>query len=72
MKKENQAPKPVFLFERVNYKFLFLAIALIVVGFVFMAGGANDNPEVFNQAVFNFQRIRLAPTLVLVGFGVAI
>ena len=64
--------KPEFLFDKVNYKFLFIAIAIIVVGFVLMAGGGSDNPAVFNEEVFNFQRIRLAPTVILIGFGVAI
>ena len=31
-------------------------------------GGSND-PAIFNSDIFNFQRIRLAPTLVLIGFG---
>jgi hypothetical protein len=36
-----------------------------------MTGGGSDDPAVFNSAIFNFQRIRLAPTLVLIGFGIA-
>ena len=36
-----------------------------------MTGGGSDDPAVFNPAIFNFQRIRLAPTLVLIGFGIA-
>ena len=37
-----------------------------------MSGGGSEDPSVFNPEIFNFQRIRLAPTLVLVGFGVAV
>ena len=37
-----------------------------------MSGGANENPNEFNEAVFSFRRIRLAPTLVLIGFGITI
>jgi hypothetical protein len=51
--------------------FLFLAIALIATGFILMTGGGSEDPNYFNEAIFNFRRIRLAPTLVLVGFGVA-
>ena len=34
-----------------------------------MAGGGSDNPEVFNKEIYNWQRIRLAPTLVIIGLG---
>ena len=36
-----------------------------------MIGGGSDDPKYFNEAIFSFRRIRLAPTLVLCGFGVA-
>jgi hypothetical protein len=70
MKKNEQ--KPEFLFEKENYKWLLIGIAVITVGFILMAGGGSDDPEVFNDEVFNFQRIRLAPTMVLIGFGITI
>jgi hypothetical protein len=62
--------KTDFLFESINYKILFVGIALIGLGFILMSGGGSDDPKVFNEAIFNFRRIRLAPTLVLIGFGV--
>lgn len=61
-----------FLFEKVNYKILLIGIAVITVGFILMSGGGSDNPNVFNEEIFNFRRIRLAPTVVLIGFGVII
>jgi hypothetical protein len=36
-----------------------------------MAGGGSDDPNFFNEEIFNFRRIRFAPTLVLIGFGIA-
>jgi hypothetical protein len=32
-----------------------------------MSGGGSDDPNVYD-AIFNFRRIRLAPTTVLIGF----
>ena len=61
-----------FLFEKLNYKILFVGIAVIALGFILMSGGGSDNPAVFNQEIFSFRRIRLAPTLVLMGFGITI
>jgi hypothetical protein len=68
--KKNTGPKK-FLFEKRNYRFLFLALSLIGLGFILMAGGGSDDPNFFNEEIFNFRRIRLAPTLVLIGFGIA-
>ena len=70
MKNNNQ--KPEFLFENVNYKFLLIGIGVIALGFILMSGGGSDDPKVFNEAVFSFRRIRLAPTVVLIGFGITI
>ncbi|MEC8637014.1 MAG: DUF3098 domain-containing protein [Flavobacteriaceae bacterium] len=70
MSNENQ--KKEFLFNKRNYQFLLLSIALIALGFIIMAGGGSEDPNVFNPEIFNFRRIRLAPTIVLMGFGLAI
>ena len=69
MKNEN---KPQFLFDKVNYKFLLIGLGVIALGFILMSGGGSDDPNVFNEDIFNFRRIRLAPTVVLAGFGVVI
>ena len=70
MSQESQ--KKVILFGKRNYKFLILSLSLIAIGFILMSGGGSDDPNVFNPEIFNFRRIRLAPTIVLLGFGVAI
>jgi len=69
--KEN-SKKPEFLFSATNYKILIIGLVVIALGFILMSGGANDDPNVFNEDVFSFRRIRLAPTVVLIGFGITI
>lgn len=69
MMKDN---KQEFLFENVNYKILLIGIGVIALGFILMSGGGSDDPNVFNEEIFNFRRIRLAPTTVLIGFGITI
>ncbi|ESU24459.1 hypothetical protein FEDK69T_09060 [Flavobacterium enshiense DK69] len=64
--------KPDFLFESINYKILLIGLGVIALGFILMSGGGSDDPKVFSDAIFNFQRIRLAPTVVLIGFGITI
>jgi hypothetical protein len=66
-----KSPQKKFLFEKRNYTLLFLSFIVIALGFILMSGGGSDDPKIFNHAIFNFRRIRLAPTLVLVGFGIA-
>lgn len=70
--KSNNEIKTQFLFEKVNYKILLIGLAVIALGFILMSGGGSDDPKVFSDAIFNFRRIRLAPTVVLIGFGVTI
>lgn len=68
MKKENQQ----FLFGKKNYTTMLIGLAFISLGFILMAGGGSDNPEIFNPEIYNFRRIRLAPTLVLIGLGIEV
>jgi hypothetical protein len=70
--KETEQHKQEFLFDGINYKILLIGIAVIAFGFILMSGGGSDNPNVFNEDVFSFRRIRLAPTTVLIGFGITI
>ncbi len=69
MKQDSKSKK--ILFRKRNYRILFIAFLMIVTGFIIMTGGGSDNPNLFNQEIFNFQRIRLAPTIILIGFGTA-
>ncbi|WP_457617124.1 DUF3098 domain-containing protein [Lutibacter sp.] len=72
MKQKKEPNKDQFLFGKKNYTLMLLGIAVIAVGFILMAGGGSDDPEVFNDAIYNFRRIRLAPTLVLIGLAIEI
>ena len=69
---KNKEQKHEFLFEKENYIILLIGIAVIALGFILMSGGGSDDPNVFNEEIFNFRRIRLAPTTVLIGFGIII
>lgn len=68
----NENNKPEFLFDKVNYKILLVGLATIALGFILMSGGGSEDPNVFNKEIFSFRRIRLAPTVVLIGFGITI
>ena len=57
------------LLDRRNYQLILLGIILIAIGFILMSGGRSDQPEVFNPEIYNFKRIRLAPTLIIIGLA---
>ncbi|MDA7731059.1 DUF3098 domain-containing protein [Flavobacteriaceae bacterium] len=69
MKKLN---KKTFVFEKKNYLAMIIGLAFITLGFILMSGGGSDDPNVFNPEIYNFRRIKLAPTLVLIGFGIQV
>lgn len=71
-KKRKEELQSVFIFGKKNYKFMFIGLACIALGFILMSGGGSDDPNVFNPEIFNFRRIRLAPMLILIGFGIQI
>lgn len=77
--KRKEDNKAEFIFRRKNYKWLFIGLAFISVGFILMAygydftyAGKNDDPNSFDPNIFRWDRIRLAPTLVLIGFGIQV
>jgi hypothetical protein len=66
-------PEKRVVFERENYMLFFIGIAFIVVGYLVMAGGNNPDPNSFKpEEIYAWRRINLAPTLVLLGFGIEI
>ena len=71
-KRRKEDAQTNFIFGKKNYKFMFVGLAFIALGFILMSGGGSEDPNVFNPEIFNFRRIRLAPTLVLIGFGIQI
>lgn len=72
MKTNQNSKNKTFLFERRNYIFMILGLLIIALGFILMSGGGSDDPNFFNEGMYNFRRIRLAPTLVLIGFGIEV
>ncbi|MFT4698859.1 MAG: hypothetical protein ACI9SJ_002017 [Flavobacteriaceae bacterium] len=70
--KRKEETKFEFIFQRKNYRFMLIGLAFIAVGFILMAGGGSDDPNVFNPEIYSWRRIRLAPALILIGFGIEV
>lgn len=71
-KKRKESANNNFIFGRKNYVFMLIGLGIIALGFILMSGGGSNDPNVFNPEIFSWRRIRLAPTLVLIGFGVQV
>lgn len=60
-----------------NYILLAISFCIIILGFIFMAGGAIEDPNTFypnndpsqTPEMFSFRRITLAPIMVIFGFA---
>ncbi len=59
--------KQHFAFARINYILLGIGIAIIILGFILMSGSSTTLTH-FNENIFSFRRIRLAPVVCFLGF----
>lgn len=71
-KKTEDNSMPGFAFGKENYILMLVGLVLIILGFILMTGGGSTDPNVFNEDMFDFRRLTLAPIMILIGFGVEI
>ena len=55
-KKEKENKEVGFALGKENYKLMAIGFVFIVVGFILMAGGGSDDPNVFNPEIFKQPR----------------
>lgn len=55
-------------FGKQNYLIFIAGVVLIILGYLLMIGGGSEDPNVFNPAIFDAQRITVAPMVCLIGF----
>ena len=61
------------LFAKDNFKIMLAGLAVIVIGFLLMLGGASDNPNNFKpEEVYSFRRITLAPIVIVLGLRIEV
>ena len=61
------------MFDKGNFMWMLLGLAVMAIGFILMAGGKSDDPNVFNKdEVYGFRRITLAPIIILAGLVIEI
>lgn len=61
------------LFEKDNYKWMWIGAGVIALGMFLMSGGKNESPDKFDYGVvYSTMRITIAPILILAGFLIEI
>ncbi|PVX52186.1 hypothetical protein C7377_0490 [Balneicella halophila] len=52
-----------------NYILIAIGFGVVVLGFSLMTGSGSQDPAVFDDSIFSFRRITLAPFIVIAGFA---
>lgn len=61
------------LFNKENYKWVFIGIGLILLGMILMMGGSMPSPDVWDESlIYSHRRITLAPIVILTGLGMQV
>lgn len=53
-------------------KYLLIGLLVMVSGYILMAGGGSDDPQVFNYAMFDFRRMVAAPVVIVLGIVIEV
>lgn len=61
-----------FAIPKRNVLYIIAGFAVMLLGYVLMSGGGSDDPNVFNEEMFSFRRIVLAPVVIIIGMVVEI
>tara|TARA_R110002050_G_scaffold137116_1_gene260642 strand:+ start:6744 stop:6977 length:234 start_codon:yes stop_codon:yes gene_type:complete len=64
--------KQSFVFEKKNYLLMALGIAFMILGYLLMQGGGSEDPNVFNEEIFNARRITWAPLMLIIGLVIEV
>ncbi len=67
-KNSPEQPKGRMPLARKNYIMMLVGVVIIVIGFLLMSGGGEHTATEFDESIFSFRRITLAPIVVIAGF----
>lgn len=58
-----------FALPKKNIVLILIGLGVIVLGYILLAGGGSDDPNVFNYQMFSFRRLVIAPIVIIAGFA---
>lgn len=68
----SESDKSKFAIGRRGLKLMIIGLVVLVAGYILLAGGGVKNPAVFNYGMFSFQRLVVAPIVMLSGIVIEI
>lgn len=72
-KEKKEAASRNSLFGKENYMWMLIGVAVILLGYLLMAGGKSADPNKFDaKDVYSTTRITIAPILIVAGFIIEI
>lgn len=70
--KEQNNSDMQLVFGKLNYILMGVGLVVLALGYILLAGGGSDDPNVFNTAMFDVRRLYVAPILIVLGFVIEI
>jgi len=59
-----------FALGKENYILIAAGTLITIIVYFLLSGGGSEDPTVFSEALFNTQRMYVAPIVILIGLGV--
>lgn len=51
---------------------MIIGLVVMIAGYVLMVGGGSNDPDVFNESMFDTRKLVIAPIVILLGIAVVI
>ncbi|MDO4217090.1 MAG: DUF3098 domain-containing protein [Bacteroidales bacterium] len=55
-----------------NYILMAVGIVVLIIGYILLSGGGSDDPNVFNEAMFDKRRLVAAPITITLGLVIEV
>lgn len=72
MKEDNVNDAGKMAMTKKNLQLFLAGLLVMIAGYVLMMGGGSDDPQVFNEAMFDFRRLVAAPVVIIAGVVIEI
>ncbi|MCF0212425.1 MAG: DUF3098 domain-containing protein [Bacteroidales bacterium] len=61
-----------FAFDKTNYILMGIGLVLLLLGYILLSGGGSDDPNVFNNAMFDTRRLVISPIVITLGLVIEV
>ena len=72
MKEDNVNDAGKMAMTKKNLQLFLAGLLVMIAGYILMIGGGSDDPQVFNEAMFDFRRLVAAPVTIIAGVVIEI